>query len=62
MNISLARLIEPILRMNVTDLGLRRSSNSPDTVQSIARFYSLLLLHLTGANNPVPPADVELAV
>lgn len=56
------RLIDPILGMNVTHLGLRRSSDSPDTVQSITRFHSLFLLHLTGANNPVPSADVELAV
>lgn len=45
-----------------TDLGLRRSPDGPDTVQSITRFHFLLLLHLTRANNPIPSAEFKLTV
>ena len=45
-----------------TDLGLRRSPDGPDTVQSVARLHPLLFVHLTGANNPVPAADLKLTV
>lgn len=48
--------------VSCTDLGLRRSPDGPDTVQSIARFHSLFLIHLTGANNPIPPSDFKLTV
>lgn len=45
-----------------TDLGLGRGPDGPDAVQSITRLYPFLLLHLTGANNPVPAADLKLTV
>lgn len=51
-----------LLSSDITDLGLRRSSDGPDTVQSVAGFHSLFLLHLTGANNPIPSTDVKLTV
>ena len=45
-----------------TDLGLRRSPDGPDTVQSITRLHSLFLFHLTGADNPIPSTNFELTV
>lgn len=45
-----------------TDLGLRRSPDGPDTVQSITRLHFLFLLYLTGANNPIPSTDFKLTV
>lgn len=45
-----------------TDLGLRRSPDGPNTVQSITRLHFLFLLHLTGTNNPIPSTNFKLTV
>jgi len=44
------------------DLGLRRSSDDPDTVQRLPRLHLVLLLHLAGANHPVPATHLKLAL
>lgn len=51
-----------MLLLLYTDLGLRRCPDGPDTVQSITGLHFLFLLHLTGANNPIPSANFKLTV
>lgn len=54
--------VTTVKKVQCTDLGLWRSLDGPNTVQGIAGFHSLLLVHLTGADNPIPSADFKLTV